>query len=247
MKEITAIIGGTGVYALGGESISEIINTEYGDVEIQMAHNLVFLNRHAPNHTIPPHKINYRANIKALHVLGVKRICATFAVGVINENFKLGEPVILSDFIDMTSGRKHTFFDRLDNAKGHVDISKPFCPILSDALAKAAKNKKLSVRKGGVYIATNGPRFESPAEIKAWRILGADLVGMTLCPEISLALELGMSYAGFAYGLNWGAGMTEMIELQEDGVDELKAKMLQVMIEALANTNNADCKPATII
>ena len=246
MAETVAIIGGTGVYNLDTDAKTEIIKTEFGNVEVSRMGDVVFLNRHAPKHSIPPHKINYRANIKALDILGVKRICATFAVGIINEKFKLGTPIIVSDFIDMTSGREHSFFDKLDNAKGHVDMSNPFCPVLSQALEDVAKSKSISVKKGGVYMATNGPRFESPAEIKAWRLLGADMVGMTLCPEIGLALELGMSYAGFAYGLNWGAGMTDVIEIQDD-VEGIKTKMLDVMITALAQTKNTDCIPASLI
>ncbi len=248
MTEVAAIIGGTGVYALKGMAfVRETVKTPYGEVEIERTENLVFLNRHAPGHSVPPHKINYRAHIRALEILGVKRICATFAVGVINEDFNLGVPVVLSDFIDMTSGREHSFFDKIDSGQGHVDMSIPFCPVLSSALAGQAKKIGLKIQRGGVYIATNGPRFESPAEIRAWRNLGADVVGMTLCPELALALEAGMSYAGFAFGLNWGAGMRPTIEIEHEGAEAIKSKMLDVMMRALAATKNSDCTPAVLI
>ena len=248
MTEITALIGGTGVYALDGmELFSETVNTPYGSVSVERTDDLIFLNRHAPNHSVPPHKVNYRANIKALDMLGVKRICATFAVGSINPEFELAVPVILSDFIDYSSGREHSFFDEIKNGSGHVDVSVPFCPILSDALEREAAKLNLKIRRGGVYASTNGPRFETPAEIRAYRQFGADVVGMTLCPELPLALELGMSYAGLAFSINWGAGMTPEIELIHDGVDKIKDNMLRTMIAALANTKNADCKPATIL
>lgn len=248
MTEVSALIGGTGIYALGGmEYRDETIHTPYGQVIVQRTDSLIFLNRHAPNHTIPPHKVNYRANIKALQILGVKRICATFAVGSINTDFELSVPIILSDFIDYSSSREHSFFDTLENGVGHIDISTPFCPVLSKALKTEAKSLNLKVRNGGVYASTNGPRFETPAEIKAYRAMGADVVGMTLCPELPLALELGMSYAGLAFSINWGAGMTPSIELLHSGVDQIKDKMLRTMINALQNTKDADCTPATIL
>ncbi len=247
MTEITAIIGGTGIYALSGMKLrSEIIKTPYADVTVERTDDLVFLHRHAPNHSVPPHRVNYRANIKALDMLGVKRICATFAVGSINPDFELAVPVILSDFIDYSSGREHSFFDTIDQGKGHVDVSVPFCPVLSGALEAEAKKLNLKVRRGGVYASTNGPRFETPAEIRAYRQFGADVVGMTLCPELPLALERGMSYAGFAFSINWGAGMTPSIELVHDGVDAIKDKMLRTMINALKNTKNAECTMAPI-
>jgi len=248
MNEVTALIGGTGIYALAGMELrSETVVTPYGSVTVERTDDLIFLHRHAPHHSVPPHKVNYRANIKALDMLGVKRICATFAVGSINVDFELAVPVILSDFLDYSSGREHSFFDTIDEGKGHVDISVPFCPVLSNALEAEAKKLCLKVRHGGVYASTNGPRFETPAEIRAYRKFGADVVGMTLCPELPLALELGMSYAGLAFSINWGAGMTPNIELMHDGVDTIKDDMLRTMIAALQNTKNADCTPAKIL
>ncbi len=248
MNEITALIGGTGIYALEGmELFSETVKTPYGDVGVERTDDLVFLHRHAPHHSVPPHKVNYRANIKALDMLGVKRICATFAVGSINPDFELAVPVILSDFLDYSSGREHSFFDIIDKGKGHVDMSIPFCPVLSDAVEVEAGKLNLQIRRGGVYASTNGPRFETPAEIRAYRKFGADVVGMTLCPELPLALELGMSYAGLAFSINWGAGMTPNIELVYEGVDVIREKMLLAMIAALQATSNADCQPASIL
>ena len=177
----------------------------------------------------------------------MKRICATFAVGSINKDFELSVPIILNDFIDYSSGRSHTFFDTLEQANGHVDVSKPFCPTLSNALELEAMKMDMEIRRGGVYASTNGPRFETPAEIKAYRTMGADVVGMTLCPELPLALELGMSYAGLAFSINWGAGMESEIELIHEGVDQMKSNMLQTMINALTHTNNSDCQPAPIL
>ncbi len=245
---VAAIIGGTGIYALDDMKLHrETVKTPYGDVNIERTDQLVFINRHAPDHSVPPHNVNYRAHIKALSQLGVSRICATFAVGSINPEFDLAVPVILNDFIDFSSGRKHTFFETLKDAKGHVDMSVPFCPSLSTALKTEAAKQNLTIRSGGVYASTNGPRFETPAEIRSYRAAGADVVGMTLCPELPLAKEAGMSYAGFAYSINWGAGMTPNIELHTENIDDIKAKMLAVMIGALRNTNDDQCQAAPIL
>ncbi|PHR59770.1 MAG: 5'-methylthioadenosine phosphorylase [Robiginitomaculum sp.] len=245
---VSAIIGGTGIYALSDMGLQkETVKTPYGDVILERNDEIIFINRHAPKHSIPPHKVNYRANIKALEMLGVKRICGTFAVGSINKDFELAVPVILNDFIDFSSGRDHSFFDTIDNAVGHAEMSMPFCPVLSDALHAQAKSIGMKVRRGGVYASVNGPRFETPAEIRAYRMLGADVVGMTLCPELPLALELGMSYAGLAFSINWGAGMTDTIEFVGEGVETVKADMLRVMLGALANTKDAQCTPVKLL
>jgi 5'-methylthioadenosine phosphorylase len=245
---VAAIIGGTGIYALEGMDLrTETVKTPFGDVTVERNDDLIFLNRHAPNHSVPPHKVNYRANIKALEMLGVKRICGTFAVGSINPDFDLGVPVILDDFIDFSSGRAHTFFDEIKNGIGHVEMSAPFCPVLSDALQTQANSLGMKVRRGGIYASVNGPRFETPAEIRAYRKFDCDVVGMTLVPELPLARELGMSYAGLAFSINWGAGMQPNIEFFEGDVDATKTHMLRVMIATLESTSDDLCTPAKIL
>ena len=245
---VAAIIGGTGVYGLAELNLhKESVTTPFGDVTVDRNDDLIFLNRHAPNHSIPPHKVNYRAHIKALDILGVKRICGAFAVGSINPEFELGVPIVLDDFIDFSSGREHTFFDQIKNAVGHVEMSQPFCPVLGDALQKQAKEIDMPIRRGGIYASVNGPRFETPAEIRMYRQMGADVVGMTLVPELPLALECGMSYGALAFSINWGAGMTPTIEFIHDQIEETKEKMLRTMIGALASTSDTDCTPAKIL
>jgi 5'-methylthioadenosine phosphorylase len=245
---VAAIIGGTGMYdLLDGTPHKESIKTPYGTVNVERIGDLIFINRHAPNHSVPPHKVNYRAHIRALQQLGVKRVCATFAVGSVNEDFDLGVPIILDDFIDFSSGRESTFYDEIKHGKGHVDMSVPFCPVLSEALERQAHEHDITIRRGGVYASSNGPRFETPAEIRTFRTFGTDVVGMTLCPEITLAREAGMSYAGLAYSINWGAGMTPTIELVSHNIDQIKADMMKLMIGALNTTQDDQCTPAPII
>lgn len=245
---VAAIIGGTGIYALKGMDLrKETVSTPFGEVTVERNDDLIFLNRHAPNHSVPPHNINYRANIKALEMLGVKRICGAFAVGSINPEFELGVPVILNDFIDFSSGRDHTFFDKIENAVGHVEMSTPFCPVLSDAVQAQAGEHKMNIRRGGTYASVNGPRFETPAEIRAYRKMECDVVGMTLVPELPLACELGISYAALAFSINWGAGMQPSIEFLEGDVEATKADMMRVMIAALESTHDDQCTPAKIL
>jgi len=245
---VAAIIGGTGIHNLENVNlVKETVNTPYGEVTVDRNEDLIFLNRHAPDYSIPPHKINYRANIKALQTLGVKRVCITYATGSLNPDFKLGVPVILNDFIDFTSGREHTFIDSLAGDGGFIEMSQPFCPVMSQALADAAKELALEVRRGGVYGAVNGPRFETPAEIRAYRLHGVDVTGMTLVPEIPLALEAGMSCGAFAFSINWAAGMSTNIEFVKDAVEETKQEMLKAMIAALGNTKDEQCTPAIIL
>ena len=245
---VTAIIGGTGIYNLGGSALQEErIDTPYGPVNLMRGESHIFLNRHAPNHSVPPHKINYRANIKALEILGVKRVIGIFAVGLIHQNFNLAIPIILDDFIDLSSGRDHTFFDTLTRAEGHVEMSTPFCPVLSQALADAATKHGVQTMRGGVYGCTNGPRFETPAEIRMHRTLGADMVGMTLCPELPLARELGMSYGAVALPLNWGAGIEKNIQFYGDDIKTVQKNILQIAQDALEQTHDNDCSPAKIL
>ncbi len=245
---VTAIIGGTGIYDLGGASLQEEpIDTPFGPVNLMRSEACIFLNRHAPNHSIPPHSINTRANIKALEILGVKRVIGIFAVGLIHQSFDLAVPIILDDFIDLSSGRDHTFFDTLTHAEGHVEMSTPFCPALRQALADAAGKRGVQTHRGGVYGCTNGPRFETPAEIRMLRTLGADMVGMTLCPELPLARELGMSYGAVALPLNWGAGIEKSIQFYGGDIKPIQKDILQIVLDALDQTHDNDCTPAKIL
>lgn len=215
-----AIIGGTGAFI--GSKHGKILNnrekieisTKYGKVILEIIEiggtSVVLLKRHGLNHSIPPHRINYRANIMALKMLGVKRIFATAAVGSINREFKPGDLVLLSDFIDFTWGRDITFFDEDGRDVIHVDMTNPYCLFLRGKLMDAAQDTGISlVSKGATYVCTQGPRFETPAEILMYKHLGADLVGMTSVPEVVLAREAEICYATVAIVTNYAAGISE--------------------------------------
>ncbi|MEM8862051.1 MAG: S-methyl-5'-thioinosine phosphorylase [Chloroflexota bacterium] len=252
----SAIIGGTGLYKLPGLNLKEeVIKTEYGTARLFMGQesdsDIVFLTRHGVSHSIPPHKINYRANIQALHQLGVKRVIGNYAVGGINPDIPPLGIAILNDFLDFTNGRDSTFFDdESESARvSHVEMSAPYCSVMSDALAQAFHKQQVEPFENGVYAATNGPRFETPAEIRMMGMLGADVVGMTGVPEVILAREIGMCFAGVALSINWAAGIKPSIEIVADysKLEEVRLMILRTCVEVLRSTRDEDCVSAKLL
>ena len=247
-----AIMGGTGIYNLSGiEAEAKQITNKYGTALVYIGQgeheDIVFLTRHGPDHSTPPHKINYRANIQALKDLGVSRIMSTYAVGSITEDYPVLDLAILRDFLDFTHGRDFSFFDDLERAVGHVEMSQPFCPVMSDKLMSLASNRNIKCHDDATYVATNGPRFESPAEIRMYQMLGGHIVGMTCCPEVYLAGELGMSFAAVALPINLAAGLEEKITLVEDNIGEVRENMINLMLDVLRNTSDDDCTPPLLL
>jgi 5'-methylthioadenosine phosphorylase len=206
-----AIIGGTGVYESGTPERVERVSTPYGTVELDVVRHhgeeIAFLARHGKGHSVPPHRINYRANLKALQQLGVTHILATAAVGSLNPEFRPGDLVLVSDFLDGTWGRPSTFFDGEHGEVRHVNLEEPYCPRLNSRFAETAEALGIPVHGRGVYVCTEGPRFETPAEIRMFRQWGASLVGMTNVPEVVLAKELGLCYAAVGLVVNMASGM----------------------------------------
>lgn len=214
MAEI-AIIGGTGVYdpKILTNVREESIQTPYGEVRYKAGefggYTIAFIPRHGSHHSIPPHKINYRANIWAIKKMGVKKIIATTAVGSLNESMKPGDFVLIDQFLDFTKNRVQTFYEGEGREVVHIDVTEPYCPDLRNTIKKAAGMLNLSVHNGGVYVCTEGPRFETPAEIKMFAKLGGDLVGMTNVPEVVLAHEAEICYATVSMVTNYAAGISE--------------------------------------
>ncbi len=233
-----AVIGGTGLEECLVEATSFRVGTPYGPsapifIPSKAPRDVVFLKRHGDRHSIPPHRINYRANIWALNSLGVERILASNAVGAIDVSFKAGDFVVPSDFVDFTKSRASTFFDKAPVT--HVDVSNLYCPELRGALIQAAKSCGYVAHDGGVYLCTDGPRYESPAEIKMFRSLGCSIVGMTGLPEGVLAHELGMCYASLCYVTNMAAGIGGRISAEDVAVKgrELGESIQTVIFKAL--------------
>jgi len=243
-----ALIAGTLIYDLPGVTLEErSVDTPFGETllyDIRGAESeIVFLPRHGLSHDTPPHKINYRANIKALEMLGVKRALAVNAVGSINQEVPPLDMVVLSDFLDFTSGREATFFDGGERGVTHVDMSEPYCPYLREHLLEAAPSYASTIHPRGVYVCTNGPRLESPAEIKMFAQLGGDVVGMTGLPEAVLAREANICYASVGFSINWAAGFQDTIEFTEDGegLQRMKDDLLDLLLEVIVTTSDAEC------
>jgi 5'-methylthioadenosine phosphorylase len=248
-----AIVAGTGIYDIPGLTLkSQTVETPYGPALVHLgqgaADHLVFLTRHGPEHYTPPHKINYRANAKALQMLGVEKILAAFAVGSINPDIPPAGLALLTDFLDFTTGRDLTFFDGGVSGLGHTEMSQPYCPALGRQLLKLAPDFDVTVYPRSTYVTTNGPRFETPAEIKMFAQLGGDVVGMTGVPEVTLARELGMHYAAVALSINWAAGiMPGAIEIVREGVGDVRAKLLALFIKTLESAESLDCACAEAV
>jgi len=254
VNNIKAIIGGTGIYDIGTDLYSETIQTEYGDVAVDIVsikdEKIVFLSRHGKKHSTPPHLINYRANMKALCMLGVTHAYATVAVGSINNNFSLGDLVIINDFMDFTKARNNTFFDGSNGVK-HVDMSDPYCKMLRAKFSEYAIEQSIDVKGNAVYVCTEGPRFETAAEIKGYKLLGADVVGMTNVPEVVLAKELGICYSAVGIITNWATGFKDEEITFHDikgSLKKNKEKITSAFIEILSNElNKAGCNCANSV
>lgn len=237
-----AIIGGTGLEEMDGLENMErsVVATPYGAPSSDLIKatlngaEMVFLSRHGEDHSIPPHKVNYRANLWALDSVGVDSIVAVAAIGGITDAMLPGKISIPDQIIDYTWGREHTFFTGPE--VDHIDFSWPYCSDLRNKLLDAAGAAGIDVVDGGTYGATQGPRLESAAEIERMERDGCDIVGMTGMPEAALARELGICYACCAVSANWAAGKSDqeitMEEIEENlksGMDSVKGVLYSLM------------------
>jgi 5'-deoxy-5'-methylthioadenosine phosphorylase len=239
-----AIIGGTGLTSLKNlEIISrEVVHTPYGEPSGPLVYgklgdiDVMFLPRHGSGHTIPPHKINYRANIWALHEHGARQVIAVNAVGGIREDMGPGGLVIPDQIVDYTWGRTNTFFEEGLESVVHIDFTEPYCEPLRRKLLQAAKTAGLEgIVDGGTYAATQGPRLETAAEIARLERDGCHLVGMTGMPEAALARELELCYASVAVVANQAAGKGEgeiTMEAIEQCLDE-GMQRVRLLLESL--------------
>ena len=221
-----AIIGGTGLTRLSSLAVAhrEVVRTPYGEPSAALVfgqiggRDAVFLARHGHGHTIPPHRVNYRANLWALKQRGATAILAVASVGSISGHAP-GALVLPHQLIDYTSDRAQTFFDGGDQLVVHVDFTHPYAPSLREACLAAAGRAGIAVADGGVYGAVNGPRLETAAEIDRMARDGATLVGMTGMPEAALARELAIDYATIAVVVNHAAGRGDSAQaISLDGI-----------------------------
>lgn len=249
-----AFIGGTGVYDPGILSgiYTDIINTPFGEVSYEVGtfenKEIIFMARHGTHHTIPPHKINYRANIYALKKLGVSAIVSTTAVGSLNQDYRPGELVLIDQFIDMTKSREGTFYDGIFRGVAHFDMTNPYCGHLRKAIIIAARQENIKLHQHGTYICTEGPRFETPAEIKAFQSWGADVVGMTNVPECQLAREAEICYATISMVTNFAAGISpsalthkEVLDCMAQNIQSFQ-KIITILCRSFDVDEDCDCR-----
>lgn len=232
-----AIIGGTGLTSLDGLNIIERrkVETPFGQPSSELlvgdfhGNSVLFLPRHGEHHTIPPHRINYRANIWALYEQGVEQVIAVAAVGGIRKDMLPGILAVPDQIIDYTYGREQSFFSDDFTADKHIDFSYPYDQDLREKILLSASRQGLTIVDGGTYGATQGPRLETVAEITRMAQDGCAMVGMTGMPEAGLARELNIAYATCAVMANWAAGLTDgvitMADIERtvaDGMEQLK-------------------------
>lgn len=237
-----AIIGGSGFSRLPALSRVEVqlVTTPFGETSASVlrgtlgAREILFLPRHGSDHRVPPHRINYRANLWALRACGAERVLGLAAVGGITARFEPEVLAVPDQIIDYTYGRAHTLYEGDSGDLEHVDLTAPYCERLRRALISACASSGQAVVDEGVYGATQGPRLETAAEILRLERDGCDMVGMTGMPEAALARELGLRYASLAFVVNWAAGKGEggaitMREIEEN-LDRCVERVLAVLM-----------------
>lgn len=250
------IIAGSGFHEFEGIETLERrrVETPYGEpsdvyriCEISGV-EAVFLARHGTPHRIPPHRINYRANIWGFGELGVERILAVNAVGGVHREPGPGSIIVPDQIIDMTHGRDSTFYD--GDEVVHIDFTTPFCSELRLALISACRKSDAQHREAGTYICVNGPRLETKAEISHFSSMGGDVVGMTAMPEASLARELELCYAGISVITNYAAGVaarkltaTEVVETMRASMERIRS-LVKDALNSIPENRTCDCKDA---
>ncbi|MBI3039161.1 S-methyl-5'-thioadenosine phosphorylase [bacterium] len=219
------VFGGSGFYSFGGVAKEVRINTPYGPPsdaisigEIEGT-RVAFLPRHGNKHTLPPHKVNYRANVWAMHSLGVTRIISPAACGSLQTNIKPGDFVISDQFVDRTSGRSDTFCD--GPSVMHISTANPYCQELRSIAVDVAREHGITVHDGGTVVVIQGPRFSTKAESKWFSQMGWHVVNMTQYPEAVLAAELGICFVNLALVTDYDAGL--MGNVQEVTASEVMA------------------------
>ncbi len=254
-KAEIGIFGGTGIYDSGLlEDAKEItLDTPYGKTSDSITvgtfqgRNIAFLPRHGKKHSIPPHMINFRANIWAFKELGVKRIIAPSAVGSLKEEIKPNHFALPSQFLDFTKSREGSFSK--DGKVIHISVANPFCPELQNVVVKTATELNVTIHKDCTYVCIEGPRFSTKAESKFFRSAGADIIGMTLVPECQLAREAQMCYVSISTVTDYdvwaekSVTAKEVIETLSKNVEKIK-KMLIKLIDEIPQQRGCLCDKA---
>jgi len=250
------IFGGTGIYDSGllSEAKEITVDTPFGKtsdsitVGIFKGRKVAFMPRHGKKHAIPPHMINFRANIWAFKEMGIKRIIAPSAVGSLQERLKPGDLALPSQFIDFTKSRKTSFFE--EEKVIHISVADPFCPELQSATIKAVDNLHLKIHRDCTYVCIEGPRFSTRAESKFYKkVIGADIIGMTLVPECQLAREAQMCYVSISTVTDYDVWAErpvtakEVIETLTKNIETTK-KILTLLPDFIPPQRKCSCEKA---
>ena len=249
------IIGGSGLYAI--YDFEEIrLSTPYGEpsgpyVKGELkGEEVVFLARHGTEHSYPPHKVNYRANIHGFYSLGVREILAINAVGGIRDGLKAGDLLVPNQAVDLTWGRESSFYGCNGEAVAHIDLTDPFCPRLRQELLSLGAKAGIELIDGGTYVCTQGPRLETAGEIALYKSWGMDVVGMTLFPEVALARERGICYVTVTIVANLAAGISpepltvdEVKEAAQQAEERIK-RLIEAVALGRSGERDCDCESA---
>jgi len=225
------VFGGSGFYAFLDEVTTVPVHTPYGAPSAPVTigrvgdRSVAFLPRHGAHHELPPHQVNYRANLWAMREVGVRRIIGPCAAGSLAPEVKPGDFVLVDQLVDRTSGREDTFFH--GGVVGHVSFADPYCPDLRATLLSSARGAGLPVRERGTVVVVQGPRFSTRAESAWYRSAGWEVINMTQYPEAYLARELGLCYAGVALITDYDTGL--------EGVDGIEPVTMDVVFKVLAD------------
>lgn len=236
-----AVIAGSGFSEFASNSPARVMQTEYGVPSAAVRtldckqRSVYFLARHGDDHAIPPHRINYRANLAALAQLEVRRVVAINTVGVIAPGLLPGQIAVPEQLMDYTYGRDHSIYDGLSSNLDHIDFTEPFSRPLRQRILAAARDGGIDCHDGGVYAVTQGPRLETAAEVNRLARDGADFVGMTAMPEAAIARELQMEYACVSLIVNFAAGRGEKAihDDIEHSLAHAKAQCLRLLQQLL--------------
>jgi len=211
---VVALIVGTGMSKLFDVRDPRKVSTQYGETYLGVCEvsgrDVLVVPRHGPEYSVPPHKVNYRAIMRSIKDTGARIVIATNAVGSLNRRMRPGGFAVPDQILDFTRGRPQTFYEG-DGEVVFTDVTNPYSTNVRDTLCYAAKRLRVKILRRGVYVCTEGPRFETAAEIRMFSILGGDIVGMTGAPEVFLAKELGIEYATLCIVTNWAAGIAPKV------------------------------------
>lgn len=235
------VFGGTAFYSFLDDVEEVAVQTPFGAPSAPLAvgsvegRRVAFLPRHGSGHSVPAHRVNYRANLWALRRLGVRRVLAPCSVGSLQPHVKPGDFVVCDQLVDRTSGRADTYFD--GPLPAHVSFADPYCPELAPVVAGAARAEGVTVHEGGTVVVIHGPRFSTRAESRWFSSAGWEVVNMTQYPEAALARELGICYSGLALVTDYDAGvqrdeavtMDAVFRVLAENVERVKAVLLRAI------------------